>query len=82
LSIFEEATKLLSGDKYVTLTLMMPIPQFPKLSSVAREALAIPCSSVSVERVFNDGRDIIGIRRSSLNPETISAFMFGNHYMK
>ena len=58
------------------------LPQFPKLSCLAKEILAIPGSSVSVERVFNVGRDIIGIRRNALKPETISALMFGNHYIK
>jgi hypothetical protein len=58
------------------------IPEFPKLSSVAREILAIPGSSISDEHIFNVGRNVIGIRRNSLNSETISPLMFGNHYMK
>jgi len=32
------------------------VPQFPKLSIVAKEILSIPGSAVSVERVFNVGR--------------------------
>ena len=57
-------------------------PQLPVLCSVAKDILSIPGSSISVERVFNVRRDVIGIRRSVLNQETISALMFGNHYLK
>ena len=42
--------------------------QFPNLSEVAKDILSIPGSSVSVERIFNCGRDIIGLRRHSLKP--------------
>ena len=51
--------------------------QFPYLSSVAKDILSIPGSSVAVERLFNCGRDVIGLRRHSLKPETLSALMFG-----
>jgi hypothetical protein len=58
------------------------VPQLPVLSSIVKDALSIPGSSVSVERVFNVGRDAIGIRRSALNHEIKSGLMFGNHYLK
>ena len=58
------------------------VPQFPKLSIVAKEILSIPGSAVSVERVFNVGSDVIGIRRHALNEATISILMFGNHFLK
>eukprot|EP00474_Spongospora_subterranea_P007798 CRZ08256.1 hypothetical protein [Spongospora subterranea] len=56
--------------------------QFPGLSAIARDILSIPGSSVSVERVFNCGRDIIGLRRHSLKPKTLSALMFGKSALK
>jgi hypothetical protein len=56
--------------------------QFPCLSSVARDVLSIPGSSVAVERIFNCGRDVIGLRRHSLKPETFSALTFGKCYLK
>jgi len=58
------------------------MPQFSKVSMVARDILAIPESAVSVERVFNIGQDVIGILRHALSQETISNLMFGNHYLK
>ena len=51
----------------------------PNLSAVAKDILSITGSSVSVERIFNCGRDIIGLRRHSLKPETFSALMFGKY---
>ena len=51
--------------------------QFPKLSVVAKDVLSFPGSSVSVERIFNCGRDVIGLRRHRLNTETLGALMFG-----
>ena len=51
----------------------------PPLGAVAKDILSIPGSSVSVERIFNCGRDVIGLRRHSLKPETFSALMFGKY---
>jgi hypothetical protein len=56
--------------------------QFPNLSAVARDILSIPGSSVSVERMFNCGRDVIGLRRHALQPETFSTLMFGKSILK
>eukprot|EP00474_Spongospora_subterranea_P005608 CRZ06066.1 hypothetical protein [Spongospora subterranea] len=56
--------------------------QFPLLSIVAKNVLSIPGSSVAVERIFNCGRDMIGLRRQSLKPETMSALMFGRSTLK
>lgn len=56
--------------------------EFPILSLVARNILSIPGSAVSVERVFNFGRDTIGLRRQRLKAETISALMFGFCYSR
>ncbi len=49
--------------------------QYPVLSLVAMEYLAIPCSSVSVERLFSSARDVIGIRRYSLLADSIRMLM-------
>ena len=56
--------------------------QFPVISSIAKDILSIPGSSVAVERIFNCGRDIIGLRRHSLVPETFSALMFAKSALK
>ena len=42
------------------------------MAKVAQRFLAVPGSEVDVERVFNQGRDLLGIRRFSLSAETIS----------
>ncbi|EIN05707.1 hypothetical protein PUNSTDRAFT_73901 [Punctularia strigosozonata HHB-11173 SS5] len=44
---------------------------FPVLSRMARDYLAIPATSVSVERVFSKSRHICSDLRSSLQAETI-----------
>ena len=41
------------------------------MAAVARDYLAIPVSEVSYERLFSTGRDMIGLRRFSLYPNTI-----------
>ena len=51
---------------------------FPHLAKLARKALAIPGGAVSVERVFNCGRDVIGLRRHALGKEALSDCMLGN----
>jgi len=45
--------------------------EYPCMAAAARDYLAIPASEVSCERLFSGGRDIIGLRRFSLNPETL-----------
>jgi len=40
--------------------------------------LAIPCGSVSVERLFNGGKDMTGLRRYSLRGETFRILMLLN----
>jgi hypothetical protein len=41
----------------------------------ARDYLAIPASAVSVGRLFNRGRDLLGVRRNALNGETMRHLM-------
>jgi hypothetical protein len=54
---------------------------YPCMSKVARDYLAIPASSVSVERLFNRGHDILGIRRFSMSSNTFCKLMLlKDHY--
>ncbi|KAF5338577.1 hypothetical protein D9758_016974 [Tetrapyrgos nigripes] len=48
---------------------------YPRLAAYARDVLAIPGSSVAVERVLSVGRDLIGLHRHSLSAETSSELM-------
>jgi hypothetical protein len=41
--------------------------EFPRMAAAARDYLAIPASEVAVERLFNTGRDLLGLRRHSLS---------------
>jgi len=52
--------------------------EYKMMASVARAVLAIPCGSVSVERLFNGGKDMIGLRRYSLRGETFRILMLLN----
>lgn len=54
---------------------------YPRMAKVARDYLAIPASSVSIERLFNVGRDVIGIRRHSMNSNTFRMLLLlQDHY--
>ena len=44
--------------------------ELPQMAAAARDFLAIPASEVAVERLFNKGRDLLGIRRHSMKAET------------
>ena len=43
---------------------------------MAMDYLAIPATSVSSERVFSTGRDLLGMNRQSLCSETMEASVF------
>jgi hAT family C-terminal dimerisation region len=45
------------------------------MAMVATVYLAIPASEVSVERIFNAGRDILGVRRFAMKGETMRMLM-------
>jgi hypothetical protein len=45
------------------------------MAAAARDYLAIPASEVPVERLFSSGRDILGVRRSSMKGETMRMLM-------
>ena len=49
--------------------------EYPRMAAAARDYLAIPASEVAVERLFNAGRDILGIRRHSISSETMRMLM-------
>ncbi len=45
--------------------------KFPRITAAVRDYLAIPASEMAVERLFNRGRDLLDVRRYSLNVETM-----------
>jgi hypothetical protein len=49
--------------------------KYPRMAAAARDYLAIPASEVLVERIFNIGRDILGIWRHVMNSETMRMLM-------
>ncbi len=49
--------------------------EFPRMVVVVRDYLAISASEVVVERLFNKERDLLGVRRYSLNAETMRKLM-------
>ena len=49
------------------------------MAAAARNYLAIPASEVAVERLFNIGRDLLGIRRHSMTGDTIRILMLLNN---
>ena len=49
--------------------------EYPIMSQVARDYLPVPAAEVDVERLFSEGRDLIGLRRHSLSDETLKVLM-------
>jgi hypothetical protein len=49
--------------------------EYPRMAAAARDYLAIPAAEVAVERLFSRGRDLLGVRRHSLNAETMRRVM-------
>ena len=45
--------------------------EFPLIVAMAQDYLAIPSSKVNIKRLFNVGRDILGIRRFAMSTETL-----------
>jgi hypothetical protein len=57
--------------------------EYPRMAAAARDYLAIPASEVPVDRLSNAGRDILGIRRHSMNSETMRMLiLMDNVYRK
>jgi hypothetical protein len=48
---------------------------YPSIAKAARDYLAIATLEVDVERLFNIGRDILGIRRFSMSGNTLRTMM-------
>ncbi len=48
---------------------------YPLMSNIAKDHLAIPAASVQVERIFSGCRDLYGIRRNSLHANTVKMLM-------
>jgi len=55
--------------------------KFPMLSTMARDFLAIPLSTVSSESAFSLGGRLLGDARSSLTPETLEALVCGKDWL-
>lgn len=55
---------------------------FPNLSIMARDVLAVQSTSVAVERDFSEGANLITPERCSLLPETIRACMCLKNWLK
>ena len=49
------------------------------MSQVARDYLPIPLAEVDVERLFSEGRDLMGLRRYSMAPDTMIAAMMARY---
>jgi hypothetical protein len=45
------------------------------MAKVARDYIPIPSSEADIERLFNDGRDILGVRRWSIKGNTLRTLM-------
>ena len=50
--------------------------KWSRLSSMAKGILTIPTRSASSERAFSGGKDVFGLSRMSLCPETIEALIY------
>ena len=48
---------------------------YKQVAVAARDLLAIPAAEVDVERLFSQGRDVLGIRRMGLDSETMRMIM-------
>ncbi|TFK80675.1 hypothetical protein K466DRAFT_503485 [Polyporus arcularius HHB13444] len=56
--------------------------QFPILSRIARDILAIPGVSIGVERLFSSCRHTLTDPRSSLSPDTASMTIICKEWLK
>ena len=45
--------------------------QYPNVAKAARALLAIPSAEVDIERLFSEGRDVVGIRRMAMDADTM-----------
>ncbi|KAG4427701.1 hypothetical protein IFR05_016817, partial [Cadophora sp. M221] len=45
--------------------------QYPLVAKAVRDLQAIPSAEVDIERLFSEGRDVIGIRRMAMDADTM-----------
>ena len=96
-SILSRSQKAPSWKDEISTYLNMPYPDWtcdilmwwkensvllPNLSKMARDILAIPASSVAVERFFSSGSIIMNNKRTSLKDETFKNLMLINSWAK
>lgn len=55
--------------------------EFPLMFAVVRDFLYIPRAEVDVERLFNIGREILGLRYISMSVKTIRALVLLKDYL-
>ncbi|KDQ12045.1 hypothetical protein BOTBODRAFT_113614, partial [Botryobasidium botryosum FD-172 SS1] len=56
--------------------------EYPVIQCIARDVLAIPATSVSVERLFSHSSHLCVTMRSSLQAETITETMHTREWIK
>ncbi|KAK5308758.1 hypothetical protein LTR70_010816, partial [Exophiala xenobiotica] len=55
--------------------------EYPALARAVRDYLAVPSTEVDVERVFSGARDVLGLRRHTMNAETMRwLVLLKSHY--
>ncbi|KAJ4702657.1 Zinc finger BED domain-containing protein [Melia azedarach] len=56
--------------------------QYPLLSKIARDILAIPVSTVNSESAFNAGGRVVSLHRRRLHPNTVEALMCTQSWLR
>jgi hypothetical protein len=75
-SYFREPVQMRTAETYDPLQWwQVNHHRYPNLANLARYYLATPAAATSAERVFSKGRDLIGVRRCSLEPRTSRILM-------
>jgi hypothetical protein len=52
------------------------------MATIAQDFLGIPRAEVDVKRLFNIGREILGLRRYSMTGETMRALILLRDYLR
>jgi len=55
---------------------------FPILSKLAKRYLAVPASQAGTERIFSIAKDVMGEKRTSLQPDLFEALVLTSKYLK
>jgi hypothetical protein len=56
--------------------------EYPIISQVAQDYLAVQASEVCVERVFSGGRDLLAVQQFSLRPESMQVQMLLRDHLR